>query len=263
MPGILTLLGLVAGGWLNVLIDRLPIYLNQVWTVEAFEQLEEFEKAAHERAGQAKGKAFWLAQCPQCGGVVSKLLSVPALRCFVHQGRCSSCGYRAHARCPLVECITALGWGASGYAFGASWELLAVLLLLSSLVALACIDLEHCILPDQIVFPLLFLGLLVNTQAVFAASLESAVWGTVAGYVIFWAVRQAYLLVRGVEGLGLGDCKLLGTIGAWVGWEHLALTIAVASVAYLLTLWCTRRGASDRLAFGPGLAAGAVVALCF
>jgi len=112
-------------------------------------------------------------------------------------------------------------------------------------------------LPDQITGPLVFLGLLVNTQAVFAPSPASAVWGTVAGYGALWVVRTAYRALTGnPEAVGLGDCKLLAMLGAWTGCELLGQTVAIGRglciIYQILHRSAGPRPAAGRDALSPG-----------
>jgi leader peptidase (prepilin peptidase) / N-methyltransferase len=97
------------------------------------------------------------------------------------------------------------------------------------MIALAFIDLDTTLLPDDITLPLLWLGLLFNVFGVFA-SLQSAVIGAMLGYLILWAIYWLFKLVTGKEGMGYGDFKLLSAIGAWLGWERLPVTILLSSV---------------------------------
>ena len=263
---LLSVLGLAAGGLLNVAIDRYPEYLNKAWTAEALEQIGDFDQAARVRTSLHPELLDWVVRCPQCQGDFKGIMHAPILSCLAHRGRFHCCGHKVPGRYFLVEGVTAVLWGLSGCVFGISWELLSILVFMSGLTALAFIDLEHFILPDHIVGPLLFTGLLVNTKAVFAPSLSSAVWGVVGGFLALWLVRAGHRLVGGKgEGLGLGDCKLMAAIGAWIGWELLIPAGALAaggSLFFSLALIRTGRNASDLcFAFGPFLAGGAGVAV--
>ena len=104
-----------------------------------------------------------------------------------------------------------------------------MLLLTWGLVAMSMIDIDHQLLPDSLVLPLLWLGLILNNFGLFV-SLESALWGAVAGYLSLWSVYWLFKLVTGKEGMGYGDFKLLAMLGAWGGWQVLPLTILLSSV---------------------------------
>lgn len=137
---------------------------------------------------------------------------------------------------------------------------------LTALLTLTVIDFEHHILPDVIVLPLLWVGLMTNALSG-AVGLNDAVWGVVLGYMILWLPASLYRLVRGFDGMGYGDFKLLAMIGAWLGWQEIPLVLMTASTAallgglVLLALSKVENMRTEYFAFGPFLAIGAVVAL--
>ena len=133
-----------------------------------------------------------------------------------------------------------------------------------SMIALAAIDLDTQLLPDDISLPLLWAGLAFNLGASFAA-LGSAVVGAIAGYLSLWLVYWGFKLATGKEGMGYGDFKLLAAIGAWLGWQALPLVILASSFVGALvgvTLIVFARHAREKpIPFGPYLAAAGVIAL--
>lgn len=258
-------LGMAAGGALNLVIDRYPEYLNRTWTAEALEQIGEQEQAIRARAlrPQLPGPN---TRCTQCRGMVTVVLYAPVLSWIVHRGHLACCGWRVPKRYFRVEILTGGLWVLSAHVFGASLDLLPILVLVCGLVVLSFIDLEHYFLPDQIVGPLLFAGLVANTQFFIASSLSSSVWGAVGGYLAFWLIHTVHrLLTREREGLGMGDCKLMAAIGAWVGVEMLVQTIMIAAGSCLLfSLFQAGTGRNDgalRLAFGPWLGMGGLCSI--
>jgi leader peptidase (prepilin peptidase)/N-methyltransferase len=148
--------------------------------------------------------------------------------------------------------------------FGFGWQAGMVLLLSWGLLALSLIDAEHQLLPDVLVLPLLWLGLIVNSFGLFV-SLDDAVWGAVLGYLCLWSVYWLFKLLTGKDGIGHGDFKLLAMIGAWGGWQSLPLTIMLASLVGALVgaLMLRRRNAqtSTPIPFGPFLAIAGWIAL--
>src|SRR5690606_1705825 len=148
--------------------------------------------------------------------------------------------------------------------FGFSWQTAAMLPLTWGLLAMSLIDADHQLLPDSLVLPLLWLGLLVNQQALFATP-SDALWGAVIGYLSLWSVFWAFKLLTGKEGMGYGDFKLLAMLGAWGGWQILPLTILLSSVvgAVLGLILLKRQGAdtSKPIPFGPYLAVAGWIAL--
>ena len=139
-----------------------------------------------------------------------------------------------------------------------------MLLLSWGLLAMSLIDADHQLLPDALVLPLLWLGLIVNYFGLFA-SLEDALWGAVAGYLSLWSVYWLFKLITGKEGMGYGDFKLLAMLGAWGGWQVLPLTILLSSLvgAVLGVIMLRLRNAesSTPIPFGPYLAIAGWIAL--
>ena len=112
--------------------------------------------------------------------------------------------------------------------FGATLATPLVIMLTWGLIALTMIDFDHMLLPDQITYPLLWLGLLVNLSGSIVP-LEQAVIGAVAGYMSLFTVMWLFKLITGKQGMGHGDFKLLAVFGAWLGWQLLPLLILMAS----------------------------------
>jgi len=183
---------------------------------------------------------------------------------LVLRGKCSDCGTHISKRYPLIEALTALLGGFVGWHYGLGLEGAGMLLLTWSLVALTFIDIDHQLLPDRITLPLVWLGLLLNTQGAFT-TLSDAVWGAAVGYLSLWTVYWGFKLLTGKEGMGYGDFKLLAAIGAFGGVSVLPLTILLSSVVgVVLTLVIAavgKRSASEPLPFGPYLAIAGWVAI--
>jgi leader peptidase (prepilin peptidase)/N-methyltransferase len=133
-----------------------------------------------------------------------------------------------------------------------------------ALIALTAIDIDTQLLPDDITLPLLWLGLLVNLYNGFTP-LSSAVIGAVAGYLSLWAVYWLFKLTTGKEGMGYGDFKLLGAIGAWLGWKMLPVVILLSSLVGagvgIALIVFARHGRNTPIPFGPYLAAAGLIAL--
>jgi leader peptidase (prepilin peptidase)/N-methyltransferase len=129
---------------------------------------------------------------------------------------------------------------------------------------MSLIDADHQLLPDSLVLPLLWLGLIANSFGLFT-SLEDALWGAIAGYLSLWSVYWLFKLVTGKEGMGYGDFKLLAMLGAWGGWQVLPLTILLSSlvgaVLGLIMLRLRNAETSTPIPFGPYLAIAGWIAL--
>ena len=111
------------------------------------------------------------------------------------------------------------------------------------LVAIAVIDLDHKLLPDQLTWPLMWLGLIVNAIGIIT-SLEDAFWGAVAGYLCLWLIYWGFRLATGRHGMGYGDVNLLAALGAWLDWQALPLIVLVSSVAGIIVALVLRLSAA-------------------
>lgn len=254
------LLGLLVGSFLNVVIYRLPIMMQREWRAQALEYLE--------RPPEPVGERFNLllpnSRCPHCDHQIRSWENIPLVSWLALRGKCSSCRAPISSRYPLVEVACGLLSGYVAWHFGFTWQAGAMLLLTWGLVAMSMIDIDHQLLPDSLVLPLLWLGLILNSFGLFV-SLESALWGAVVGYLSLWSVYWLFKLVTGKEGMGYGDFKLLAMLGAWGGWQVLPLTILLSSVvgAVLGTILLRMQRAESNtpIPFGPYLAIAGWVAL--
>lgn len=252
-------LGLLVGSFLNVVIHRLPIMMQRDWRAQAREFLE---LPAEPTA--TFNLILPSSHCPGCGHEIRPLENVPLVSWLALRGKCSSCRAPISSRYPLVELLCGLLSGYVAFHFGFSWQAGAMLLLTWGLLAMSMIDVDHQLLPDSIVLPLLWLGLIVNYFGLFAP-LPDAVWGAVAGYLSLWSVYWLFKLVTGKEGMGYGDFKLLAMLGAWGGWQVLPLTILLSSVvgAVLGTIMLRmqKTDSATAIPFGPYLAIAGWIAL--
>lgn len=254
-----SLIGLFVGSFLNVVIHRLPQMLERDWHAQAAElrgepppRLERFNLAVPR------------SRCPHCGHLITALENIPVVSYVVLRGRCGHCGARIGKRYPLVELLTAAASGYAAWHFGFGIAALGALAFLWAMIALAFIDLDTQLLPDNLTLPLLWLGLALNLGATYA-SLHSAVLGAMAGYLALWLVYWLFKLATGKEGMGYGDFKLLAAIGAWLGWQMLPLTILLSSLVGatvgIALILSARHGRNVPIPFGPYLAAAGIIAL--
>jgi len=254
------LLGLIVGSFLNVLVHRLPIMLERQWQAEAREVLE--------LPSEAQAPRFDLllppSQCPHCAHRIRPWENIPVISYLALRGRCSGCQARISPRYPLVELACGALTLFVAWRFGVTGTALALLVLSWGLLAMSMIDIEHQLLPDALVLPLLWLGLIVNAFEMFVP-LEDALWGTVAGYLSLWSVFWLFKMVTGKEGMGYGDFKLLAMLGAWGGWQILPLTLLLSSLLGaligLIMLRLQSKQASTPIPFGPYLAIAGWIAL--
>lgn len=249
------------GSFLNVAIYRLPKMMERAWR----EQCAELTGAGDEQAPAAPYNLIVpRSACPACGAKITALQNIPVLSYVWLRGRCASCKAPIGIRYPAVESITAFLSGGVAWYFGFGLPALAAIVFVWALIALAFIDFDTQLLPDSITLPLIWLGLLINTNGTFT-DLQSAVMGAVAGYLILWLVYWVFKLLTGKEGMGYGDFKLLAAIGAWLGWKMLPLVILVSAgvgaVIGVGLILLARHGRNVPIPFGPYLAMAGVVAL--
>jgi leader peptidase (prepilin peptidase) / N-methyltransferase len=255
-------LGLVIGSFLSVVVHRLPIMLERAWRDEVGDATG--EPPADD--GLPPRYNLWLPRsaCTQCGHTLRAWENIPVLSYLMLRGRCSACGTRVSFRYPLLELASAACAVASLVSFGPSLMALAAFGLCATLLATSAIDIDTHLLPDSITLPLLWAGLIVNFDGLFT-SLHDAVLGAIAGYLTLWCVHWIFKLVRGIEGMGYGDFKLLAALGAWLGWAALPQIVLIAAVAGavvgLAATWRGRMRFEEPLPFGPFLAAGGAVTL--
>ncbi len=252
-------LGLAVGSFLNVVIHRLPKMMEAEWRDECA-ALEGREPAPREKLNLLTPRS----RCPACGAPVTALQNVPVASWIALGGKCAACRAPIPARYPAVELLTGLVSALLAWRFGFSPALAASLLFAWAIVALAFIDLDTQLLPDDITLPLLWLGLVANLGGTFT-DLHSAVLGAAGGYLCLWCVYWAFRLIAGKEGMGYGDFKLLAAIGAWTGWQVLPFVIVVSAglgaVIGSIALWLASKGRDTRIPFGPYLALGGLVGL--
>jgi leader peptidase (prepilin peptidase)/N-methyltransferase len=254
--------GLCVGSFLNVVIHRLPKMLERGWREECAELAGQPLPAGGPRYGLVAPRSA----CPSCGHRIRAWENVPIASWLALRGKCSACGTRISVKYPLVEALAGIGAAYAAWRFGVSAAALGAALFVWFTIALAFIDQETGLLPDNLTLPLLWIGLLVNLFNAFT-SIQEAVVGAVAGYLALWLVFHGYKLLTGKEGMGYGDFKMNAAVGAFLGWKLLPLVILLSSVVGLLfgaaQMFAARRkwDAGFRFHFGPYLAIAGVVAM--
>ncbi len=247
--GILGVLGLLVGSFLNVVIYRLPKMMEHQWAAECA------ELSGKPPADIAPTAPFNLlvprSACPTCGRPIRWFENVPLASYAVLRGKCAGCKSKISPRYPMVELATGILFAWCGWRWGLTPTAVVWSAFCAALVALALIDWDTTLLPDDITLPLLWGGLVASALQVTQIPLAGALWGVVAGYVSLWLVYWAFKLVTGKEGMGYGDFKLFAALGAWFGWQALVPIILMASVIGALV--------GIALKFGPGLREGGYV----
>jgi leader peptidase (prepilin peptidase)/N-methyltransferase len=255
-------LGLLIGSFLNVVIYRLPLMLEAQWAAECAEHSGK-ELPATEKFNLSVPRS----RCQQCGHQIKWYENIPVVSYLLLRGKCSACVTPISPRYPLVELTTgalfaycAWRWGATPTAF--VWSGFSAMLL-----ALALIDWDTTLLPDDMTLPLLWVGLIASALQWTSVALPAAVWGAVAGYMSLWLVYWAFKLITGKEGMGFGDFKLFAALGAWFGWQALVPIILMASIIGALVGIAMKFSSGLReggyVPFGPFLAGAGLTAMVF
>ncbi len=280
--GVVAFLGLFVGSFLNVVIYRLPVMMQNEWT-EAMEEMAA-EKAAADNATNDdtasadvenpsdeltdKKDVFNLSvprsRCPSCDNLITWWQNIPVISYLLLGGKCHKCKTRISPRYPIVELVTMLLSLAVAWQFGPSLQCVVGIITTWFLVAMTMIDFDHHLLPDNLTLPLMWIGLLASLIPVFA-DVRSAVIGAAAGYLVLWLVFQLFKLITGKEGMGYGDFKLLAALGALLGWQQLPMIILfsslVGAVVGIALIVIAGRDKNIPIPFGPYLASAGWLAM--
>jgi leader peptidase (prepilin peptidase)/N-methyltransferase len=257
------LFGAIVGSFLNVVIHRLP---------------------------RGESVAFPPSRCPLCGARIRPLDNVPVLSWVLLRGRCRACGGAFGARYAAVELANALLWAALATRSGPGLAFAADAALVSALLAVTMIDLDHLIIPDAITLPGIPAGLVASAfrapdpsalagalhdrlglgrlpGALGSPGLWDALLAAAAGFCFFWAAAEIGYRVFRKESMGGGDIKLAAMMGAFLGLSGLVVAIYVALLAGSLVgialLVLRRAKVGTAIPFGPFLALGGVTAVFF
>ncbi len=258
------LLGLLVGSFLNVVIHRMPKMLEAQWAAECA-QLNGNEPSP---ATPVFNLMTPRSRCGQCGHAIAWHENIPIVSYLVLRGKCSACSAPIGLRYPVVELTTGLLFLFCANRWGWSVTTLAWCAFCATIVALAGIDWDTTLLPDDMTLPLIWLGLIVAAVKWNpVVTLPDALWGAVVGYLSLWVVYWAFKIITGKEGMGYGDFKLFAALGAWFGWQALVPIILMASVIGAIVgiamKFSTGLRAGGYVPFGPFLAGAGLTALVF
>jgi|HigsolmetaAR201D_1030396.scaffolds.fasta_scaffold02531_8 leader peptidase (prepilin peptidase)/N-methyltransferase len=278
--GFIFAIGLIVGSFLNVVIHRLPIMLERDWKAQAREILSEEQSSGDAAAPPAYSLQPTASQkynlivprsaCPKCSAPIKAWQNIPVVSWLLLGGKCANCKAPISIRYPLVELLTGILSVLVAWKFGVHWYTAAALFFTWMLLAMGFIDFDTTLLPDQLTLLLLWVGLIVSlagTDPMLGLPVDpkSSIIGAAAGYLSLWSVYHLFKLLTGKEGMAHGDFKLLGALGAWLGWQSLLLIVLLSSFVGAIvgiTLIVTRR--HDRnipIPFGPYLSAAGWIAL--
>lgn len=240
-------LGAAIGSFLNVVIYRLPAGLSLLWPP---------------------------SRCPKCGHQLGITENVPILGWLLLRGRCRHCRTPISARYPLVETLTAIAFVFTYSQFGLTAQTLGYCLLLAWLIALSLIDLDTMTLPNSLTSSGLVLGLIFQTYWGYQVTHShvgavyyfiNSIIGMVLGILLYDTIQVLGGLLLGQLAQGGGDAKLMGLLGAWLGWQNVLLTGAIASgtgsiiIGGAMALGFWQR--DQKFPLGPFLAMGGVISL--
>ena len=263
IAGFAAIVGLTIGSFLNVVIYRVPMMMERQWAAECAE-LTGAEAVPAENFNLLTPRS----RCSKCGHSISWYENIPVLSYIFLRGKCSACGAAYGVRYPLVEAITGGLFFYCAWRWGWTMTTLIWCGFSALLLALAMIDWDTTLLPDDMTLPLMWAGLVAaalgwNT----AVDLSTAVWGAVGGYLSLWGVYWAFKLATGKEGMGYGDFKLFAALGAWFGWPALVPMILMASVIGAIVGIAMKFSSGLReggyIPFGPFLAGAGFTAMIF
>lgn len=263
-PTLVGVFGLLVGSFLNVVIHRLPIMIQREYRQECQEYFPELALPPTDTA--PFNLSVPRSHCPKCQTQITLLENIPLISWLWQKGKCKHCQAPISKRYPLVELLTAL------LAFVVAWQTpnltwaMALVFFTFVLIALAMIDIDTMLLPDNLTLPLMWAGIACAVFGISPISVTDAVVGAMAGYLCLWSVFWTFKLLTGKDGMGYGDFKLLAALGAWLGWSLLPLVVLLSSVlgavCGLLLLKRQQQDNQTPFSFGPYLAfAGWLAAL--
>ena len=239
------ILGLIVGSFVNVLIYRLPLMINNTKIDNKYINL-----------------IYPNSYCRHCHKPIKIFENIPVVSFLFLKGRCFECKNKINIQYPLVEIATAFLFWFSFHFFNISLEMVFVTWFLVTLLALTIIDIQHRLLPDILTLSLLWAGLLVNSNNTFT-SINLSLYGAVIGYLSLWIVYWLFKIITKKDGLGYGDFKLLAAIGAWCGWKSLPIIILLSSLTGslfgLTMILVFKKNRYSQIAFGPFLAIAGTV----
>jgi len=231
--------GLCWGSFLNVCIHRLPLYQSVVRP---------------------------RSRCPGCGQTISARDNIPVISWLLLRGACRTCGIRISFRYPAVELLTGLLTLLLVRQHGATMALLIAFLFCSAMVVLIFTDYDHQILPNPVTIPGTAAGFLLSLLPGGLAWHDSLI-GLLLGFGAIVGVSWAYRALRGVEGMGMGDAKMMALVGAFLGWQGVLLVLVLGSflgsLAGVAMIARGRGGLQAKLPFGTFLGIAGLVALFF
>ncbi len=252
-------LGLIVGSFLNVVIGRMPVMMQRQWQREC---------AGVNDLPEPKFDTFNIStpgsHCPKCKHAIKWYDNIPVISWLLLRAKCRHCNAPISPRYPAIEILTGVTFASLAWFYGAGWSALFYMIFAALLIVMFFIDYDHMLLPDQLTYFTLWLGLFMAWLGG-PVSLPDAVIGAIAGYLSLWSIFWAFKLLTGKEGMGYGDFKLLAAFGAWAGYQMLPVIVLAAAFSGAvigITLQLVKRKAQGQpIPFGPFLICGGVIAM--
>jgi leader peptidase (prepilin peptidase)/N-methyltransferase len=236
------ILGCIWGSFSNVCIYRLP-----------------------QNISVSKGRSY----CLSCQKQIRWYDNIPLISYIILMAKCRDCSAKIDFKYFLVELISGLNFLIIFYFFGISLESLLLIILSIFFLIIYFIDLKHFIIPNELTYPLIVLGFgktfLTNQNYFIFPDYLNSIIGGVAGYTIIWLIIFFYKKLKNIEGMGLGDAKLLAAMGFWFGWICLPFILFFSSLIALITnvpsLLNKTKDLQTKIPFGPYIILGCIVYL--
>ena len=263
---------LLIGSFLNVVIFRFPKSMEHEWTNDSINHLSETFKELKEplvkyNLKEKPPSIIWArSNCQNCNHQIKAWENIPVFGFLFLGGKCSNCKTKISHRYWIVELLTALLSTWVVYKFGWSLQSVAGVVLTWYLIAIALIDYDTMVIPDQFSLSLLWVGLFISLWSVFVDT-STAIKGALLGYLLLWSIFHLFKLLTGKEGMGYGDFKLLAAGGAWFGMTSVMVIIIMSSVAGAvigsLFIFLSKKDKDKQIPFGPYLAVGMYVTMLY
>ena len=238
------ILGGIWGSFCNVCIYRLPLEKNII-----------------------KGRSF----CTSCEKQINWYDNIPILSFIFLKGKCRCGKSKINLQYFIVELVSAISFVLIYYFYGVSITTLLLIILTIFFIIIFFIDLKHYIIPNELTFPLMFIGFVKSfdpnlNQSLFPNYINSLIGGFF-GYSIIWSIIFFYKTLRKKEGMGLGDAKLIAVVGFWFGWFSIPFTIFISSMVALIfsipSLINKTKDMSTQIPFGPFIIIGCLIYVTF
>lgn len=247
---LISLFGVIIGSFLNVIIYRYPLMLEREWNTDCAIQLN----LPLPKKKSVFNLCYPRSHCTHCQKTLPFWLNIPILSYLFLRGKCHFCKTSISLRYLLVELLTSLLSVLVVLRYGLTLQTAALLLFTYVIITLSVIDIRHQFLPDTMTLSLLWVGLILSTQTLFIASTQ-AIFGALFGYLFLFLIAKSYILIRKKEGMGLGDCKMLGMIGAWVGvmslLNVLLLSAFLALIVSVILIIFKKHTHQNPIPYGP------------